>query len=327
MILVADAENAGDKALFLFLRLGAESDLLGQGSALDVRPHALNGFGKLLRALRPKLRKGENLQAAEQRVGNGAGKGSAAQFSVNRGKTALQSQKSSLFVCRPNMLPLIAHGLDQLLVAARLGKLDLIQAAAGIKLQKFVIELHCRIVRIHRQDTRHIAGDRGRVIAFQHTDSLVALLDIESAHILAAADGIPDPLVSQMRLTKGDPFRGKFRLGIEKRHKIAREGKAAPMGSGANDLLRRNIHQAKLDPPCRHPLVQNLLQYLGIGVTALGKGGFVIALPQLPRDGILGDCLLPAHKIPPWERICFSIAEGGEKSMAKLHKISRFSAA
>ena len=191
-----------EKALFLFLRLGAESDLLGQGSALNIRPHAFNGFGKLLRALRPKLRKGEDLQAAEQSVGNGAGKGRAAQLPVNRGKTALQRQKSPLFICRPNMLPLIAHGLDQLLVAAGLGKLDLIQAAAGIKLQKLVIELHCRIVGIHRQDTRHIAGDRGRVIAFQHTDSLVALLHIESAHILAAADGIPDPLVSQMRLTK-----------------------------------------------------------------------------------------------------------------------------
>ena len=225
------------------------------------------------------------------------------------------------------MLPLIAHGLDQLLVAAGLGKLDLIQAAAGIKLQKLVIELHRRVVGIHRQNARHIAGDRGRVIAFQHADPLVALLDIESAHILAAADGIPDPLVSQMRLTKGDPFRGKFRLGIEKRHKIAREGKAAPMSFGTDDLFRRNIHQAKLDPPCGHALVQNLLQNLGIGVAALGESGFVIALPQLPCGGILGDCLLSAHVLPPWERICFSIAEGGKKSMAKLHKISLFSAA
>ena len=87
-------------------------------------------------------------------------------------------------------------------------------------MEKFIVALDLGVLTVDRQEADHVAGDGGGLVAFQDADPLVALLDIKAAQVLIAADGVPNPFVTQMGGTQADPLLGKFRVCGKEGHEI-----------------------------------------------------------------------------------------------------------
>lgn len=89
------------------------------------------------------------------------------------------------------------------------------------------------VVGVDGDDAGDIAGDGGGAEALEHADALVALLDVEAAHVLVAADGVAYALVAEVGGAELYPLEGELGVRPEQGHKIGRKGGAAALALGA----------------------------------------------------------------------------------------------
>ena len=164
----------------------------------------------------------------------------------------------------------------QLREAPQAAEADLVHLAELVEVHEFVVDLHLDVVRIAGNQPGDNAGDGQRAVAFQHADALVALGDVEAAHVLVADDGIGDTHGVQMRRAKGDPFGAELRIRIQQGHEIPRENGLAPRGGGAHDLIHGDVHQPDVGSARTHVLGENLVQHLGIGIAAADHAAVII---------------------------------------------------
>ena len=96
------------------------------------------------------------------------------------------------------------------------------------------------------------------------------------------------------------PLGGELGIHIQQGHEVGGEGAAPPGGLGADDLLGGDFDDAHLHLSGHKGLVQNLIQYLGIGVLAQDHAFFVFLLALLQGLCILFTSFLSAHRVPPF---------------------------
>ena len=290
-----DAEELGDQLPGLPLGTDADGDGLPFGHELNIGPYGAQVLLQLLRALIFDIAEGKHLEPDKQRVRRRNLQLFRVQLVKGGFEMEITGQKAAPLLVGPDVLRLKAQSRLQPGKAAGPGEVQLIQPDEPVKVHEFIVELHGGILGIGGDDPCDHTGDSGRAVAFQHADPFVALLHIEAAHIFTALDGVTDALVAQMRVAKGDPFGGKFRVGTQQRHEISGQGGAPAHAFYADDLLRGDIHQPHLHPARDHGFVQNLVQRLEIGVSAADHRGFIVLLPQLQSVIILFKSFLSAH--------------------------------
>ena len=329
MIRPCDPFDQREQALLRFFRCGTESNGTGRSFRLDIRPEAFQGLLQLIHTLGAKLFKGKDLQAGEKRIAFIPGKMGSAKLDIYGLKTVQQCEKGPFFIHGPDMLRFKAHALLQLLIGTGLGKADLIQAAAGIKLQKLKIALRFRIFTVNGKDPGDSAGNGGGIVAFQNADAFVPLHDVKPAHVFTAANGIADAFIPQMRIAESDPFHGKLGIRRQKGHEVAGKRGTSPCRAGADNELGGDIHQTQLHLPGRLILRQQFIQNGGIGIIAPAHGGFIVFLAQLQCLGILGDGFLMTHCCSPFgsSSLVYCMQNVGEINGKAAQKISRSAAA
>ena len=196
----------------------------------------------------------------------------------------------------------------QLGIVADTVEMHLIQAAEPIKVQKFIIDPHCRVVGIDRQDARDIGTDGRRVKAFEDTHALVALLHIEASHVFKAPDGIRDAGVAQMRLAECDPLSRELRSKVQQRHKIRGKRRLPPCRIRADDLRNGDIQNAEIHTAGHRAVAQPFLQHLRIRIASAVHTLAVAFLSGLERLPELLNRFLSAHikHLPLWFSPLFS---------------------
>ena len=104
--------------------------------------------------------------------------------------------KQFLFPVGPFLSGILAQFCQKPVIVPGIPVLDRIKSADFIEFHEFVIGLDLGIVAHGRQNSANIGGDPGGTEVAQHTDPLVALLDVKFAHIFETLDGIPDALIT-----------------------------------------------------------------------------------------------------------------------------------
>ena len=209
------------------------------------------------------------------------------------------------------MVRLVAQRGLQLAEGAGPGKADLVQPAHLIGRHELIVHLHRRVLRPAGDDADDVAGNGRRIVAFEHADPLVALLDVEPAQILITADGVPYALVAQVGGAQVDPLVGKLRVQLQQGHEVIRKGGTPSNRLIADDLLGGNLNDPHVRLSGNQGVVhQNFIQYRRIGVTSMEDAVLICALPQLEGSAVLVVSFLSAHRgIPPWPA-----ASGGRHS-------------
>ena len=266
--------------LFLLLRLGGNGDGLRGGQQLHIRTHRRHRLGQLRGAEAPELLKLIHPQPHQQRVRRSDAQILHSLLAQGVPEVGEPGHKVLPLVLGPDVVRLEAQRRLELREPPRTAEIHPVQPRQLIGSHKIVVRLDGYVLRPVGNDPDHVGGNGGRPIAFQHTDPLVALLDVEPAQILIAADGVPDALVPQMGRAQVHPFCGKFRVRGQQRHESGRKG-TAPSGSlGADDLLSGNLQNPHVRPSGHHVFVQNLVQHLGIGVVAPDDLLLIVLLAQ-----------------------------------------------
>ena len=203
----------------------------------------------------------------------------------------------------------------QLRIVAQTVEMHLIQAAALIKMQEFIVDPHSRVVGVQRQHARDVRADGRRAEAPQDAHALVALLHVKLPHILKAADGVDDAGVAQMRLAERDPLARKLRPQVQQRHEIRREGRLPPGGIHPDDLGDRDLQLAQIHAPGHHAALQQLLEDLRIGVAPAVDAVAVAFLPGFERQLELMQRFLSVDArghdpVSPFSFLCARAARG-----------------
>lgn len=127
-------------------------------------------------------------------------------------------------------------------------------------MHELIVQAHFRGIVVFGHHAGDVAGHAAGLEVFQHADALVALLHIESAHILIAADGVTDALF-QMRQAEVDPLTGKLGLEVQQRHKVGCERCGAASRFGAHQQIQRDIHLAEGNLIFHRDILQDIVQY------------------------------------------------------------------
>ena len=287
---------------FLLRRLlgrGTHGNGRALGQDAQIRPHGVQPLADLRRRAFLQVGQGVDLQPGQQRVARRQGQllrvllvEGALQHPVGR-------QEIPALLLRPLVLRRKAQRRLQLREAPQAAEADLIDAAETVEVHEFVVDLNLDIVRIFGNQPGHDAGNGRRTVAFQDADALVALGDVEAAHVLVADDGVGDAHGVQMGRAQGDPLGAELRLRIQQGHEIPREDRLAPRGGGAHDLIHGDVHQPDVGPARAHVLAEDLVQHLGVGIAAADHAAVVILEPLLQGIVILQQGVCSAHVVPP----------------------------
>ena len=161
------------------------------------------GFGQLFHRVQA--------QKQQQYVPHGGAQLVAAQGDVGFLDPVVQGHDGGAVLGGPLFLGAFAHGLLQAAVAAGLGKGQQIGLDERIVVHELIVQAHFRGIVVFGHHAGDVAGHAAGLEVFQHADALVALLHIEAAHVLKAADGVTDALV-HVGHAKGDPLGAELAL-------------------------------------------------------------------------------------------------------------------
>ena len=222
-------EQAAQQALFLsFLgsgnvrvcHVGGDGDGLLQSQDLHVGPDGFQTLLQLVHGHFAQLVEGVDLQPDQKGVSGGGHQVHTAKLIKGLLEEGEPGEKAAAFLIGPDMVRFKAHGGLELGKAAGLREVHAVEPGELVKLEELIVALDLRLLAVDGEETDHIAGDGGGLIAFEDADPLVALLDIKAAQVLIAADGVPDPFVAQMGGAQADPLLGKFRVCGKEGHEI-----------------------------------------------------------------------------------------------------------
>ena len=276
-------QDAGQQALFLFgLRLRRHGDGVALGGQADVRPDGGQAGAQLVRGQLFDFLEGVHFQIHQQRVPGGNRQFFSVQLLKHHGKLSEIAAEAAALVVRPYLVGRKAQSGLKLGVTAPLGEGDQVGSADLEKVHELKIDLIFQVVRLLRDNARHDAGNAGGVVAFEHAHPLVPFLNIKLAQVFQAGDGVGDAGFAQMRLAQVDPFAAKLGRFIQQRHKIPGESGLAPIRPSAHDAVHGNVHQADFHRVAADTVVDQFVQYQGIGVFTLRHAGVIIfsSLPQ-----------------------------------------------
>ncbi len=194
------AENVGRGRVLrlLLFGFGADRNRIRGGKQLHIRPDRRHRFAQIRGAEAPELLKLINPQPHQQRVRCGNLQLIASLLPVGIPEVGEAGHKVLLLIRRPDMIRLKAQSRLKLGKAAGAAEIHPVKSGEPVGVHEVIIRPHRRIIGPCGNHPDYIAGDRGRVVAFQHADPLVALLHIKPAQVFKAPDGIPDALVPQM---------------------------------------------------------------------------------------------------------------------------------
>ena len=175
---------------------------------------------------------------------------------------------------------------------------DAVQAGQGVKLHEFVIDLHRRIAAVFRHQPGDIGGDDRVAIAFQHADPLVALLHVETPHVLKAADGVGNPLITEMGIAQQHPLGGKLAFQRQQGHEVPGQGGGTAGAFCPGHQRKGDVDDAQLHPGGHVALVNNFVQHRQIRIAAGADGVLIVFLPGFQGLVILIQ-RFRAHTVPP----------------------------
>ena len=276
------------------LRVGLHLDLSAPRVGGQLRPDRADGFFQLRRPQHAQIAQRIRVQPHQKRFRRRDGR-LLAELVIGCAEGIERGQKRTLFPVRPDVVGVKAQRGLQLGIVADAVEMHLIQAAQPVKVQKFIIDPHSRIIGIDRQNARDIRADGRRVEALEDADALVALLHVEAAHIFKATDGIRDARVAQVRLAERDPLACKLRPKIQKRHEIRGKRRLPPRRICADDLRDGNVQYAEIDAARDRAAAQPFLEHLRIRIASAVDAIAVAFLPGLERLPELLQRLLSAH--------------------------------
>ena len=275
-------------------RVGLHVDLSAPRVGGQLRPHRAYGFFQLRGPHHAQIAQRICVQPHQKRLCRRDGR-LLTELIIRRAEGIERGQERALFPVRPDVVGVEAERGLQLGIIADAVEMHLIQAAQPVKVQKFIIDPHGRIVGIDRQDARDIRADGRRVEALEDADALVALLHVKAAHIFKAPDGIRDARVAQVRLAERDPLACKLRPKIQKRHEIRGKRRLPPRRICADDLRDGNVQNAEIDAARDRAAAQPFLEHLRIRIASAVDTLAVALLPGLERLPELLQRLLSAH--------------------------------
>ena len=116
-------------------------------------------------------------------------------------------------VLGPDVVGVEAEGGLELSEAAAAAEVYLVDAAQAVEVHELVVDDDGLVVGVGGDDAGDVAWDGGGVEAFEDADALVALLDVEAAHVLVAADGVTYALVAEVGGAELGPFGGELAVG------------------------------------------------------------------------------------------------------------------
>ena len=179
--------------------------------------------------------------------------------------------EGSSLVLGPFLTGLFADELQEFAVIAGTGEPGDIEFGVFVVVQELIVGPDPGIIGLRGQDPLDVAGDPGRAEIAQDGHPLVALLDIEIAHVFKALNGLPDALVAQMGGAELLPFGGELAAVAEQGQEGGRKGGDPPGGLGAHDPLCRDLHQAHFQGRIKIGGAQNIIQNRRVGIFSGGN--------------------------------------------------------
>ena len=198
----AEAGQTAKQALRLRRSLGLHGDLAALGDSLQLRPDGADGPLQLRLRQHAQIAQRVRVQPGQQRLRCRDGRRGLRQLVIGGLEGIKGREERAALELRPDVLGVEAERGLQLRIVAQAVEMHLIQAAALIKMQEFIVDPHSRVVGVQRQHARDVRADGRRAEAPQDAHALVALLHVKLPHILKAADGVDDAGVAQMRLAE-----------------------------------------------------------------------------------------------------------------------------
>ena len=297
---MSHVQQFGENVLTLFLRLGDNGDgLLPLG--FDVRPDDLQLLCQLRQGQLLDIAEAEHLQPGQQRFRRGDVRLFRVYLLKGLAEVAVPGGEAALLPLVPDVVLIQAQRRLQAGVLPPLPQNDAIQARQGVKLHELVIDLHGRIAAVLRHQPGDIGGNDRVAVAFQHADPLVALLHIETAHVLKAADRVGDALVTEMGVAQQHPLGGKFTVLPQQRHEVPGQGGGAAGAFCPGHQGKGDVDDAQLHPGGHAALVHDLVQHRQIRIAAGADGVFIVSLSGLQGLVILFQ-RFRAHDVPPARR-------------------------
>ena len=214
---------------------------------------------------------------------------------------AVPGRETALLPLVPDIVLIQPQSRLQAGVLTLLPQNDAIQARQSVKLHELIIDLHCRVAAVLRHQPGDIGGNDRVAVAFQHADPLVALLHIETAHVLKAADRVGDALVAEMGVAQQRPFGGKLAVRRQQGHEVPCQGGGASGALCPGHQGKGDVDDAQLHPGGHAALVHDLIQHRQIRGAAGADGILVVSLSGLQGLVILLQ-RFRAHDVPPARR-------------------------
>ena len=175
----------------------------------------------------------------------------------------------------PRLFRVVVGRLQQKRVAAFLREGEVVDLRLVVKVQKLVVHLNFLRIGTLRDDAGHKALNRHGAHAERDAHAFVALLDVVFVQEFVGDDRVAHAL-GLHGLVEVGPFHGKFRVLVEERHKVAREGVAARLVVGSRDLLDRNVRETELDAAVDLEALEHVVQTYQIRVDTLGYAVVVL---------------------------------------------------
>ena len=246
---------------------------------------ALGMIESLLCGASASRMKGEEFNADQELIAQGVGNGDAELFAAELDEGLLEEVegglKAAALLLGPDVIRVVAEVGLELGKAPAAAEVDLIDAAQAVEVHELVVDGDGLVVGVDGDDAGDIAGDGGGAEALEHADALVALLDVEAAHVLVAADGVAYALVAEVGGAELYPLEGELGVRTEQGHEIGRKGGAAALALGADYLVGGDVDDAEVDDAGDHGVVEYLVKDLKVRISP-GEDAFAVGfLPGL----------------------------------------------
>ena len=199
------------------------------------------------------------------------------------------------FVFRPRIAHALADVAQQPGVVSGTAELHDIKFGFLVEFHEFIIGFDPGILARFGHNALYRAGDPGGTEVPQHTDALVALLDIKVAQIFITQNGIRNAGITQMGLAELDPLDAEFGFDIQKRPETGGKRSDPSGGFCADDPLRRNVHKTQVQHGFGGIFRQDLIQHGRMGALSGHDQIPVLLLSQTQGMGIFFQCGFRKH--------------------------------
>ena len=181
----------------------------------------------------------------------------------------------------PDVFRLKAQGRLKFGITAPVAEVDPVEAGERVEVHKLIIDLHFMIFGPAWDHAPDMGGDAGRVVAEQHAEPLVALLNVKPAQKFIAFHRVADAFFAQVGITEADPLGGKFTCRFQQGHEIPGEGRRPSGGLGTDKTVGRHLDNAEIGIAGDGGFLNDVIQHERIGIFAVEDGVFVVFLPSL----------------------------------------------